>query len=228
MGDAPSEGFPRVVLGGDGFLLRTVAAHDFAGTWLGMNTGNLGFLHNSVEDWHDAAAKLVAGRWRPHEFPLLETAVELREGGAMTGLAMNDVYLERATGQAARLALYVDGREVVENLVADGLIVATALGSTAYSYSAGGSPAHPLTRMLKITPICPHLPRLTAFDLPDSARVRVEVRLENRRPVRVVVDGRESEAVSAVEVWTSDQTVTLGYLEGHDFTGHLLEKIVAP
>ncbi len=81
---------------------------------------------------------------------------------------------------------------------------------------------------MKITPICPHLPRLTAFDLPDSASVRVEVLLEDRRPVRVVIDGQESDEVSAVSIETSGQTVDLAYFDGHDFTGHLLDKIVRP
>ncbi len=128
--DGTPERVPTVVLGGDGFLLRTVAARAFQGTFLGMNTGHLGFLHNDVRDWARAAALLEQGAWSSHRFPLLKASVELRTGEPFSGLAMNDVYLERATGQAARLALYVDGKEVVENLVADGLIVATALGST--------------------------------------------------------------------------------------------------
>lgn len=219
---------PTVVLGGDGFLLRTVASAGFEGTFLGLNTGHLGFLHNDVDDWVDAAAKLVRGDWFTHDFPLLHARIDLRDDGELDELAMNDVYLERATGQAARLAITVDDTLVVENLVADGVIVATALGSTAYSFSAGGGPSHPLNRLLKVTPICPHLPRLSPFDLRESATVRVEVVLEDRRPVRAVVDGRETEPVRSVTVGTADRTVQLAYFEGHDFTQHLLTKIVRP
>lgn len=229
LGDAAPPGpAPTVVVGGDGFLLRTVAARDFTGTFLGLNAGNLGFLHSDVSDWSDAARMVLDGKWFTYDFPLLRAKIELADGGQSTGLAMNDVYLERSTGQAARIALFVDGREVVGNLVADGLIVATALGSTAYSFSAGGSPAHPLARLLKITPICPHLPRLAAFDLPATVSVRVEVRLQDRRPVRVVIDGAEVGEVRAVEVRTSSRKVRLAFLEGHDFTSHLLDKIVKP
>ena len=219
---------PTVVLGGDGFLLRTVAGAGFTGTFLGMNTGHLGFLHNDVHDWVEAADKLARGAWFSVEFPLLRAIVTLRDGTELTELAMNDVYLERSTGQAARLAVYVDDQRVVENLVADGLIVASALGSTAYSFSAGGAPSHPLNRLLKVTPICPHLPRLSSFDLPQDSMVRVDALMADRRPVRAVIDGRETDAVTSVVVRQSSQSVALGYLEGHDFTNHLLSKIVRP
>ena len=178
----------QVVIGGDGFLLRSAAAQQHQGVFLGLNAGNLGFLHNDVSDWDQVAQQLEAGDWKVHEFPLLEARVRLPDGGERVALAMNELYLERATGQATRLALTIDDITVVENLVCDGLIVATALGSTAYSFSAGGAPAHPLLRLLKITPVCPHLPRLTPFDLPRAVRVHIEVLMSERRPVRAVVD----------------------------------------
>lgn len=219
----------RVVLGGDGFLLRTIAAHDHQGVFLGLNAGNLGFLHNDIDDLGEAADQLAAGDWTVHEFPLLEARVTRPDGTERAALAMNELYLERATGQAARLTLTIDGIEVVDGLVCDGLIVATALGSTAYSFSAGGAPAHPLLRLLKITPVCPHLPRLTPFDLPRRVTVRIDVGMAHRRPVRAVVDGDVLEdEVASVEVGLSDRVVQLAYLGGHDFTGHLLRKIVIP
>jgi len=218
----------RAVVGGDGFLLRTVAAQDFEGVFLGLNTGNLGFLHNdAADDWAGVAERLMSGRFTTHDFPLLSAQVQMRDHTSITALAMNDVYLERATGQAARLALTVDGHPVVD-MIADGLIVATALGSTAYSFSAGGSPSHPLLHVLKVTPICPHLPRLTPFSLPASARVRVDVLLEDRRPVRAVVDGQALEEVRSVQIGFSQERVRLAYFEDHDFMQHLLEKIVIP
>ncbi len=228
LGGAAPPDPPTVVVGGDGFLLRTVARGAFKDTYLGLNAGTLGFLHNDVEDVAAAARSLRERTWFTQDFPLLRAEIALRDGGRRTRYAMNDVYLERATGQAARLTLVVDGSCVVERLVADGLIVATALGSTAYSFSAGGSPAHPLARLLKITPICPHKPRLTAFDLPPLATVRVEVDLPARRPVRAVVDGQETEHVAAVEVAHSERRVRLAFLPDHDFTVHLLHKIVRP
>ena len=217
-----------VVVGGDGYLLRTCHRLHFAGPFLGLNTGHLGFLHNAIDSLEAVAERLRQGAWRAHTFPLLAAEVDLRDAGMHHGLALNDVYLERATGQAARLRVSVDGELLVDGMVADGLIIASALGSTAYSYSAGGSPAHPLLQLLKVTPICPHLPRLTPFDLPVTASVHVEVLLEERRPVRAVIDGRALEAVSSVTVSTSDATVDLAFFDGHDFTAHMMQKIVKP
>jgi len=223
----PADGL-TVVVGGDGFLLRSVAARKFEGEFLGLNAGNLGFLHNDVSSWEAAAAALMAGDYRVLPFPLLEAKVSLADGGERTVWAMNELYLERSTGQAARLSLTIDDIEVVDSLVCDGLIVATALGSTAYSFSAGGAPAHPLLHLLKITPICPHRPRLTPFDLPPTARVRVRVEVGEYRPVRAVVDGDALADVCDVSVGLSDRRVRLGYFFDHDFTGHLLRKIVIP
>lgn len=219
---------PHIVVGGDGFLLRTAAAGDYTGAYLGLNTGNLGFLLNDVADVQATARAVSAGDYAVHAFPLLRTQLQLEDGEARTEWAMNEAYLERATGQAARLSLSVDGHMVVENLVADGLIVSTALGSTAYSFSAGGSPAHPRLHLLKVTPICPHLPRLTPFDLPADALVEVDVLFSQRRPVRGVVDGRATEAVRKVRVERSDRSVELAYFSDHHFTAHLLNKIVIP
>ena len=79
-----------------------------------------------------------------------------------------------------------------------------------------------------MTPICPHLPRLTPFDLPADALVEVDVLFSQRRPVRGVVDGRATEAVRKVRVERSDRSVELAYFSDHHFTAHLLNKIVIP
>lgn len=220
----------RVVVGGDGFMLRSAATEGLDCTYLGLNMGHLGFLLNDVEGVELAvlAAQILDGAWSEHAFPLIEARIELVAGGVVGARAINDIYLERSTGQAARLALSIDGHEVVEGLVADGLIFATALGSTAYSFSAGGPPCHPALEVIQVTPICPHLPRLSPFTLPSSAKARAEVRMPDRRPVRVVTDGRDIDGVAAVDVQQSDASVRIAYFEGHDFTQKMMQKIVQP
>ncbi len=217
-----------VVIGGDGFLLRTIAEHgrDFA--YLGLNAGHVGFLLNDGSDVAKVAEALVAGHYRAHTFPLLEARLTLSGGEERVCRAVNDVYLERMTGQAARLTLTINGILAVEGLVADGLIFATALGSTAYNFSAGGLPAHPALRALQITPICPHQPRLTPFALPSTARAAVEVVHHEWRPVRAVTDGREVDNVVAMRVGLSDRNVHLCYLDDHDFMRQMLSKVLRP
>ena len=224
---APAEPL-TLVFGGDGFLLRAVAQHGLDRAYLGLNAGHLGFLLNEIADPARVAEALVAGHWRAHPFPLLEARITLASGEQTRARAINDVYLERMTGQAARLQLSVGGHVVVDELVADGMIFATALGSTAYSFSAGGPPLHPSLRALQVTPICPHVPRLSSFVLPPTAQARVEVHQPDFRAVRAVADGRAIDHVVSVDLFLSERSVHLCYLDDHDFTRQMLRKIIHP
>jgi NAD+ kinase len=215
-------------MGGDGFMLRTVADHGTGRTWLPLNAGTLGFLMNDVGDLDLVARELSERSWRVIAFPMVEASIVKTDGTTSTESAVNDVYLERMTGQAARLQLRVSGVTVVEQLVADGLIFATALGSTAYAYSAGGQPMHPLLEVLQITPICPHRPKLPSVALPVNVVAEVAVEELDRRPVRVVVDGRAVDHVARVRVRLVRDAVRFAYLAHHDFTQQLLEKVVFP
>lgn len=217
-----------LVIGGDGYFLDAIASRAFHGTFLGLNAGHVGFLLNDVKDWEDVSAKLAEKRWKTHRFPILEAKVTLDDGHEIQRRAVNDVYLERATGQMASLAVEIDGHLVVEALSADGLIFSTALGSTAYTFSAGGSACHPALQIMTVTPICPHRPRLDPFALPATSHVRVRVVSPERRPVRVVADGRNTPGVAEVEVFYGGEEVTLAFLEGHDFTRCMVSKILKP
>jgi NAD+ kinase len=218
-----------VVIGGDGYLLRMVEERGLDNTYFGLNGGHLGFLLNDAPIDGALVDQLVNGPLKVHRFPMMEARVELADGTSAVLRAVNDVYLERSSGQAARLVLSIDGQQVVEGLVADGLIFATALGSTAYAYSAGGNPIHPALELLQITPICPHRPRLSPFVLPPTARAQVEVMHHKWRPVRAVADGRAVPDVVRVEVGLAAGVgVRIAYLPGHDFTQEMLSKIVTP
>lgn len=217
-----------LVLGGDGFLLQTVATHGLDATYLGLNAGTLGFLLNDVTDWATIADAVRARRWTVRRFPLLEVHVLDEEGHATSDVALNDIIVERARGQTARLRLSIDGQVVVEKLVADGLIFSSALGSTAYTFSAGGPACHPDVRMMSVTAICPHHPRLSPIVLPPGAKAQVEVHQARWRPVRVVADGRGIAGAHRIEVGYGDATVHLAYLEGHDFTAQMIKKILRP
>lgn len=224
----PPEGI-GLLIGGDGFLLRTVSNHGVGKrAWLGLNAGHLGFLLNDAEDLDAVAEHIRGGAYRVHEFPMVVAGVTRTDGTTVEARAVNDVYLERMTGQAARMRLTVGDHVIVEQLVADGLIFATALGSTAYAFSAGGEALHPLLRVLQITPICPHQPRLPSIALPADARAEVTVHQQEWRPVRAVADGRGIDHVSSVTIRLSRRGVKLAYLEPHDFTAQLLSKIVRP
>ena len=218
-----------VVVGGDGWLLRTVRELGQDLVYLGLNAGTLGFLLNEVQQdaLEGLATQLREQAWNIAQFPLLAmSGVPYKDGPELMATALNDVYVERRTGQIAHLRLSVDGVVVVERLACDGIIAATALGSTAYSFSAGASPCHPALRAMQVTPICPHRPRLSPLTLPWGSVLDVEVLDPDRRPVRAVADGEDQGRVRSLRVGPDGGSVKLAFLAGHDFTRTLVAKVL--
>ncbi len=224
----PVPGGAMVVVGGDGFLLATVREFGLDRLYVGVNAGRIGFLLNDVADVSAAAERIAAGAWTEEAFSTLHARVSLADGGTEEVVAINDVALERSTGQTAHLSLHLDGALVVERLVADGVVVSTALGSTAYTVSAGGPACHPTLGLLAITAISPHHPRLAPVLLPAHADVVVRALDVHRRPVRVVADGRTLDGVEAMTVRTGASCVRLGWLGAPDFTARMVRKILHP
>src|SRR5262245_57840147 len=196
---APEEADVVVALGGDGFMLQTLHAHMTAGLPIyGMHRGTVGFLMNeySVDHLRD---RLAAARDTVIH-PLLMRACDT-QGRTQEFHAFNEVSVFRQTSQAAHLRILVDGEERLEELVADGVLVATPAGSTAYNLSAQG-PIIPISAsLLALTPISPFRPRRWhGALLPDSAHVRVEVLAAERRPVAAVADHDEVRTVREVDI----------------------------
>ena len=197
-----------VVLGGDGTMLSAV--HQYPGIpLLGLNLGSLGYLA-SVEEVHfdDAIRALAAGRY----------SVSRRTALMVRGVnALNDVVVSRGvTGHAIRLHFSVDG-EPVTRFVADGLVIATPTGSTAYSLAAGGPVLMPATQSFVVTPVCPHALSSRPLVLRDSVRMTVasEAREEGDEPA-VFADGRQVCTLTCgetLEIAKSPATVPLVELE---------------
>lgn len=217
-----------VVVGGDGFMLHTVAEHGFDKVYLGLNAGRVGFLMNESSDVEAVLTHLGARAWRVEVFPTLHADLVLEDGTVREIRAVNDVALERSTGQTAHLRLAIDGTAVVDTLVADGIIFSTALGSTAYTFSAGGPACHPTLPLMVVTAICPHRPRLQPFVLHDDATAHVHVLAQHRRPVRAVADGETIDGVRGVRARIGRPRVQLAWLPGSDFTTRMITKIVRP
>ncbi len=220
-----------LVLGGDGTMLRAIQTHGPDYTYFGVNCGHLGFLMNDVPGDVEQAAVTVrslilAGAWDAVAFPRLHM-VASGPFGEVEALALNDVYVERQ-GQTCHLRVTVNDVEVVRHMVADGIVAATPLGSTAYSFSAGGPAAHPLVHAIHLTAICPHIPRLAPLVLPPTARIRIEVLDAEERPARAVADGVPCEDVRRVDIVSSGDSVRLAYKHGHDFTATMIRKILHP
>lgn len=181
-----------VSLGGDGTVLRTLELLDGADVpVLGVNLGQLGYL-TEIEpgEVHDAIERVLAGEHEIEERMLLEVRVESRSGdvAAHRVLALNEVALDRTlTGHTVRLDVSIDG-EFFTPYEADGLIVGTPTGSTAYAFSAGGPIVAPNHRLLLLTPVSPHMLFDRTVVLEPQTEVRVAV--SGHRPAALAVDGR--------------------------------------
>jgi len=223
-------GRPCVVIGGDGFLLAAMRELGPGVPYLGINAGHLGFLLNDPPRDDPGllrfAQALASGGFDAWPFPRLSLRAQGTDGQEVRAAAVNDLYLERATGQTAHLRVWLDGEQVVDRLVCDGLLVATALGSTAYTYSAGGVPCDPRVRAVQVTAIAPHAPRLSPIVVPIGTRVEVEALSPEKRPVRAVADGVDLGPVRGMEAGPSEEDVQLCFLREHRFTRALLRKVL--
>ncbi|MGP9821429.1 NAD kinase [Salinarimonas sp. NSM] len=217
-----------VALGGDGLMLQTL--HLFMGVEkpiYGMNRGSVGFLMNDYRE--DALMERLAAAQRAVVHPLLMTALDT-QGRTHTARAINEVSMLRQTHQAAKLIIAVDGKVRMPELIADGLLVATPAGSTAYNFSTGG-PILPLNApLLALTPISAFRPRRwRGALLPDHARVTIEVKEAELRPVAAVADHTEFRRVVRVEA-SLDRTVDLVMLHdpGHGLDERILREQFGP
>jgi NAD+ kinase len=207
---APADADVIVALGGDGLMLQTLHKFMTSGKPIyGMHRGTVGFLMNdfSAESLNErlAAAKETVIH------PLLMRATDA-SGRVQEFHAINEVSIFRQSYQAARLRVLVDGKARLEELVADGILVATPAGSTAYNLSAQG-PIIPIdASLLAVTPISPFRPRRwRGALLPDKAKVTIEVLEAGKRPAAAVADHDEVRDVAKVEV-SMDRRISLHLL----------------
>lgn len=199
-GNVPIENADVAVsLGGDGFMLETL--HRVLGLELavyGMNYGTIGFLMNTPNEDNLPERLLNA---QPSLLHPLHMTARTVSGEVFEARAFNDVFLFRQTRQTSRIRIEVDGRVRLEELICDGVIVATPAGSTAYNLSAHG-PIVPLSaNILPLTPISAFRPRRwRGALLPSSAVVRLTLMDTDKRPTAAVADFKEIRDVAEVIV----------------------------
>jgi NAD+ kinase len=203
-----------IPLGGDGFMLETLHRFLRGGVPIyGMHRGSVGFLMNAYRP--DGLYERLAAA-EPVVLHPLEMAVWDVQGEQQSALAFNEVSLLRESRQAAKLRISVDGVVRLEELMADGVLVATPVGSTAYNLSAHG-PIIPLgAGVLALTPISAFRPRRwRGALLAHEARVRIDAIETDKRPVSAVADFTEVRDVAAVEVYVN-RDIAMTLLFDHD------------
>jgi NAD+ kinase len=219
-----------VAIGGDGTMLRAVrlmADHDVP--VLGINVGQLGYLtETDPAEWESALERLLAGEYAVDERMLLRVTVDAASDvGQDLGpqLVLNEAVLEKSSmGHTARLRVSIDGR-FFTSYVADGLIVATPTGSTAYALSARGPIVAPNLWAILLTPVSPHMLFDRTLVLESSTELRLEVC--GGRPATLSVDGQNLVTLAdgdAIVCTGAERPARLVSFARRDFHGILKSK----
>jgi NAD+ kinase len=235
---AQASGLPELVgraqlviaIGGDGTLLYAAGLVAESGIpLLGINRGRLGFLTDVMpQDMVSCIDAVLAGECAEERRRLLNARLTAPSGGVAGCFALNDVVFNRLeTGRMLDFETHVDGR-YVNSHGADGLVVASATGSTAYALSCGGPIVEPHLEVFVVAPICPH----TLSDRPIvvSSRSVIEIRLLDRHDIRaqLVCDGAVLSEITPqdrLEVKQAAERITLLHPVGHDYYRLLRSKL---
>ncbi len=213
-----------VALGGDGLMLQTLhSVMDRGVPVYGMNVGTIGFLMNefSLDGLVERLAAAHVNEIHPLDMGVVDDA-----GAEHHAMALNEVSLLRSTYQAAKLRILVDGKVRMEELVCDGILVATPAGSTAYNLSAHG-PILPVgASLLALTPISAFRPRSwRGAILTNKALITLQILEPDKRPVNAVADNVEFERVAEVNVREDrGHAVSLLFDPGHNLDERVLAE----
>lgn len=214
-----------IVLGGDGFMLQVLHRYMNARnlSFYGMNCGTVGFLLNSYspEQLEERVAQARGVSLHP-----LRMFVETTRGKQVELLALNEVALLRSSRQAAQLRVTVNHVVRIREMVADGILVSTPAGSSAYNFSAGG-PIIPLNaNIVALTPISPFRPRRwKGALLPHDSSIFLEILDPEKRPVNAVADFTEVRDVASVLIAEQNDTVlSVLFDPDHDLEERMIKE----
>jgi len=213
-----------LVVGGDGQLLHTLHNYMHLNVpFYGINSGSIGFLMNSLNIEKLSLNLQVAKVTHLH--PLTMEAEDV-SGKTHFAMAINEVSIFRKTNQTAKIRIEIDNIERMKELVADGVLISTSAGSSAYNLSAGG-PIIPLgSNLLCLTPICPFRPRRWhGALLPSSSSVKFHIIDQMKRPVNAVADFQEFENIVSVTVKSiNNKTIKLLFDKEHSLEDRVIKE----
>lgn len=223
-----------IVLGGDGTILRALEAVREADVPVhGVNLGHVGFLAESeVEDLSITVARLLDGDYEIEKRSTLDIAVlDQHDEQIAHHWALNEASLEKADRQKMiNVAIEIDGRPV-SSFGADGVLLSTPTGSTAYAFSAGGPVIWPEVDAMMLIPLAAHALFARPLVLGRSSEIAVEMTVDNREDAILTLDGRRGEDIVAgmrIEARLSEHSVRLVRLAPTPFADRLVEKFQLP
>jgi NAD+ kinase len=212
-----------IVIGGDGSMLH--ALHNYMHLdipFYGINAGSVGFMMNKfhIENFRENLKHSKIAKLYPLEMNTIST-----EGKTDYALAINEVSIFRKSNQATKFKIIVDGIERME-MSADGALVSTPAGSSAYNLSAGGSIVPLTSKVLCLTPICPFRPRRwSGALLPADVEIKFEIIDSKKRPVNAVADFFEFQNIDSVTIKSTDKTIIkLLFDQHHTFEDRVIRE----
>jgi NAD kinase len=216
-----------LVIGGDGTILRAIRRHwRLRVPFLGLNAGHLGFLANERLSPQLTGLSLVA-----YSLPMLQVVARALDGTETQSVAFSDAWIEREGGQAAWLQLDVDGQTRISKVVGDGMLIATASGSSAYARALGASPLPLDTPVLTLAGSNIFQPRFwKPMTLADDVMVSlVSLDESGKRPVRGFVDGQPLGVIHSLSVQRSAvANIELAFAGEFDPSTKLLRSLFPP
>ncbi|AGH96218.1 NAD(+)/NADH kinase [Pseudobdellovibrio exovorus] len=218
-----------IVLGGDGTYLRAVRLlKGHSVPILGFNMGFLGFLTaHSIDSVFEIVDDTIKGKMILRTRSRLHLTVKFKSGKRVSYNALNDVVIERGSfSQLISTALYFD-KSLVNHIKADGIIISSPTGSTAYNLAAGGPILHPEVHAIVVTPVAPHSLTTRPLIFPDNKRLVLSLD-KNASQAYLIVDGQKVLELSSEDEVTITRDKVDHYMirrEGHNFFDLLKEKL---
>lgn len=220
----PEQASVIVVIGGDGELLHALHSHmHLQKPFYGINAGSIGFLMNSFQGLdflsnieNSKATKLYPLEMQAHDI----------NGNIHEALAINEVSIFRKTNQAAKFSIEIDGIERMPMIAADGALVSTPAGSSAYNLSAGGAIIPLNSNVLCLTPICPFRPRRWhGAILPNNVKITFKIINTEKRPVNAVADFHEFTDIHTVHIKsTNTDPIQILFNKNHTLEDRVIKE----
>jgi len=225
--EIPSKADLIIVLGGDGTLLSVARlAHPFDVPILAVNLGSLGFLTEvSLPDMYGTLEQVLKGESVSERRMLLNACLQRKGNTLQNDFALNDVAINKNSARIVNLEVHVNG-QYMTSYRADGLIIATPTGSTAYSLSAGGPIIHPSMNALLLSPICPFTLTNRPIVIPNQSTLQVKLITEEE--VQVTLDGQTGYSMfpdDVLEVKQGPTPVSLIQAKGKNYYQVLRQKL---
>mgnify|MGYP006085789415 CR=1 FL=1 len=195
-----------IVLGGDGFMLQTLKRlYKFQKTFYGINSGNYGFLMNKFSKKNFLKNLKTLHNIKIHP---LQMTVKTKNNQVRKSIAINEISILRQSKQASSISISANRKNVIKNLIADGVLVSTPAGSTAYNLSAHGPILNLDSNKLAVTPISPFRPRRwRGTIIGDKSKIIIKNLDINKRPISAVADNFEVRNAKTITIRSNKKII---------------------